>query len=650
MSANISLMEEDSADLLGHKMYDQLKPQRQKLRSLWHELYGTDPVIETTRQDAVMKHVTDLFTKMIEEEEENKEETIERVESLLKEQATLERELHIEIKANVNDKAPLCEIEANLHSALESYRCIKTERLAMLQNYVTKEKQICKRLGTTPQIIDYIGVPSEDELLNFQKHLTDLEQKVAEREQIFVEKKCEILDLYSRLEAKATLSFELAVTRENEKTFKLTDNNLEKLEELLVSLRSQEDRAKAEAEELVSKLSLIWERLHESNEYREQCLITHSGYGKSAINGLKQELKRCEELKRKHIQHFIQEVRREIESWWYRLHYAENQKNMFEAYLSQDFSEELLELHELEVSKLRQYYEKNCALYQLIDERNKLWDKMNELNDKSKNADRLFKNRGGQLLKEEKERKQIARDLPKIEKELKKLLCEYETANGSPFLFDGVSFLELMEDQWKENSACKEAQKIARKVANSTIAPSPLVDRKRKVNTPATSQSNISKRPRNEATPSKTPNRVKIRRMQNTPSTTKIPSVPLTRSQRGYKFAPPTKPAQTHSFSFRSPSTNTSSSSLASYSVFQEHLDVREKTHIMPCRSSTSTRAALKENTQVVEIPLKSTPIRTPMKHTMIKTPRSASSKIPTPNRFTGPRLTTMRGKLPIII
>lgn len=53
-------------------------------------------------------------------------------------------------------------------------------------------------------------------------------------------------------------------------------------------------------------------------------------------------------------------------------------------------------------------------------------------------------------------------DLPKIEKELKKLLCEYETANGSPFLFDGVSFLELMEDQWKENSACKEAQKIAR--------------------------------------------------------------------------------------------------------------------------------------------------------------------------------------------
>lgn len=63
---------------------------------------------------------------------------------------------------------------------------------------------------------------------------------------------------------------------------------------------------------------------------------------------------------------------------------------------------------------------------------------------------------------------------------------------------------------------------LLKKVANSTIAPSPLVDRKRKVNTPATSQSNISKRPRNEATPSKTPNRVKIRRMQNTPSTTKV--------------------------------------------------------------------------------------------------------------------------------
>lgn len=57
----------------------------------------------------------------------------------------------------------------------------------------------------------------------------------------------------------------------------------------------------------------------------------------------------------------------------------------------------------------QQYFYLFSALYQLIDERNKLWDKMNELNDKSKNTDRLFKNRGGQLLKEEKERKQIAR-------------------------------------------------------------------------------------------------------------------------------------------------------------------------------------------------------------------------------------------------
>lgn len=47
------------------------------------------------------------------------------------------------------------------------------------------------------------------------------------------------------------------------------------------------------------------------------------------------------------------------------------------------------------------------VIFELVNQRQELWDKMLELENRANDPSRLFHNRGGQLLLEEKERKNI---------------------------------------------------------------------------------------------------------------------------------------------------------------------------------------------------------------------------------------------------
>jgi len=122
---------------------------------------------------------------------------------------------------------------------------------------------------------------------------------------------------------------------------------------------------------------------------------------------LKKELKRCEALKAANIAVFVQGLRAELEDWWNKCFYSTEQRQQFAAYFSEDFTEDLLDIHEVEVNNLRQFYEENRDIFQLTVKRQKLWEKMKSLEAVANDPSRLFKNRGGMLLKEEKERKAI---------------------------------------------------------------------------------------------------------------------------------------------------------------------------------------------------------------------------------------------------
>lgn len=96
-----------------------------------------------------------------------------------------------------------------------------------------------------------------------------------------------------------------------------------------------------------------------------------------------------------------------------------------------------------------------------------------------------YANRGGQLLKEEKERKAVqkvsigetailrvakkwyrtplyAQELPKVETSLEKMIAEIEEKTGKQFTYNGRPLLEMIAELWEQRRKEKENEKESR--------------------------------------------------------------------------------------------------------------------------------------------------------------------------------------------
>ena len=92
-----------------------------------------------------------------------------------------------------------------------------------------------------------------------------------------------------------------------------------------------------------------------------------------------------------------------------------------------------------------------------------MWKRLIELEDGSKNGDR-YNNRGGRLLKEEKARNTIKKELPRLEATLKTHIYEVETETGTPFLVNGASYIDTIETQKHMRTRVKNNKMMSRKI------------------------------------------------------------------------------------------------------------------------------------------------------------------------------------------
>ena len=93
-------------------------------------------------------------------------------------------------------------------------------------------------------------------------------------------------------------------------------------------------------------------------------------------------------MKKENIEQFIINLRNELHSLWEQCFYSSNQINDFGPLHSIDFSEELLELHEAEVERLKLYYEQNKELFTKVSQRQEVWSKFMELERRAKDPAR----------------------------------------------------------------------------------------------------------------------------------------------------------------------------------------------------------------------------------------------------------------------
>ncbi|KAN0069300.1 Microtubule associated protein (MAP65/ASE1 family) domain containing protein [Elaphomyces granulatus] len=220
-----------------------------------------------------------------------------------------------------------------------------------------------------------------------------------------------------------------------------------KREKLLDEKKNRERRLK----ELKTAVESLWERLGIEERDRKAFLAANRGCGLRTINEFEEELARLTELKRQNLHLFVEDARCRLQELWDSLYYSEEEMLDFTPAFSDVYSDALLEAHEAEIVRLEALREQRAPTLQLVDKHRNLIEDRDSLAASSQDASRLM-TRGnnlkgerrdpGKLLREEKMRKRITKELPKLEVDLKRALERWEDEYGRPFLVHGERYLD----------------------------------------------------------------------------------------------------------------------------------------------------------------------------------------------------------------
>lgn len=238
-------------------------------------------------------------------------------------------------------------------------------------------------------------------------------------------------------------------------------------EEDLARLKARRDKLDQEKKnrekrlkDLRTAVEVLWEKLGVEEPERKAFLNSNRGCGVRQINEFEDELARLNELKHQNLHLFVEDARYKLQELWDALYLSEDEMLDFTPAFSDVYSDALLEAHEREIARLEILKEQRAPTLALVERHRTLIQERDELAASSQDASRLMlkpqkgeKRDPGKLLREEKMRKRIAKELPKVSAELRKVLEQWEDEYGRPFLVHGERYLDALD----VDETCKRA-------------------------------------------------------------------------------------------------------------------------------------------------------------------------------------------------
>uniref|UniRef100_A0A8C2CD72 Protein regulator of cytokinesis 1a n=1 Tax=Cyprinus carpio TaxID=7962 RepID=A0A8C2CD72_CYPCA len=434
-----------------------------ELKDIWEEI-GIPEDQRLQRTDAVHMHIKNLLDMMIAEEEGLKKRLQNSIETCRKEVASLCNELQVQ-ECQEEDGLTMLQLEKDLRTQAKMMLKEKSARQSELKSLIQQDQDLCDILCDDLFPIHPERVPSQQQLQNYRQHINARNQQKERRHAEFVEMKRQITVLMEDLEQHPDTSFEKDAVCEDEDAFCLSVENLSSLKVLLHQLESRKAESEALCVSIRGRIAELCEMLQVPEEEREGESLMQNTYTstKSRLNALQAELQRLEELKKKNIERVIHTIRSEIVKFWEKCYYSPEQRQAFTPYHSDDLDEEVLREHELELERLKQDYAEHSELYDAVITWSSNWTLYQELEKKATDPSR-FNNRGGNLLKEEKQRVDLQKSLPKLEKSLKAQIDQWEATHCKEFRVNGQPFLQYVEDQWNRHHMEKEREKQERQM------------------------------------------------------------------------------------------------------------------------------------------------------------------------------------------
>ncbi|XP_037931858.1 protein regulator of cytokinesis 1-like [Teleopsis dalmanni] len=429
-----------------------------KLLNIWIEIFPLEVCKEHLRK--LVKHAESFYTELVSESEEKKVFIEKEINDLKDEAKNLHRLLNIEAELPCTDPdIPLLMQQSDLDKSLQDLRESLRQKREDIRELLLQQKSLCEELGVESQPLLEDPLPTENEINDFRKHLNELDTIRMSRLNDVSNLRKEIKDYLQILQ--------LEVNTDNEN--KLLNHHQIKLdEETFNGLQYMHKRYGAKVQEvregidnMRQSLEKLWNLLNITTNTRNK-FIHLNDYTQVAFDIYYKEIQRCEALKRQNIKFYIQQLREQITQWWDKTLKSEVERNRFSNFNNNYYTDDLLVLHELELDDLQTYYETNQEIFELFESRKILWERMMALENKATEPGR-YNNRGGQLLKEEKERKTITTKLPIIERKITELVKIYKVREHKPFTVYGENIVDYMSNEWAQKRQAKEQRTNIRK-------------------------------------------------------------------------------------------------------------------------------------------------------------------------------------------
>ncbi|XP_017593714.1 PREDICTED: protein regulator of cytokinesis 1 isoform X2 [Corvus brachyrhynchos] len=434
------------------------------LRDIWEEI-GIPEEQRLERTDVVKKHIKSLLDMMVAEEESLKERLLKSIALCRKELDTLCRELQLG-PFETEEESTILQMEKNLRTRVEVLQKQKRDRKQELKALQEQDRDLCDILCTTLFSIDTGSVPSLEDLDRYRRHVASLNTLKEQRREEFVSNKRQIILLMEELDHTPDTSFERDVVCEDEEAFCLSKDNIVALQNLLQQLEARRALNEAVCTELRARIVALWERLQIPEEERESSAVHLAGSRVKTRRALQLEVDRLEELKLQNMKSVIHAIRAELADYWDKCFYSQEQREGFSPFYDEDYTETLLELHDAEVGKMKIYYETHKDLFEAVQKWEENWKLFLELERKATDPGR-FNNRGGNLLKEEKQRAKLQKTLSRLQEELEKKVQTWEQEFKGAFLVKGQQFMEYVSEQWQLYRLEKEKEKQERHLKKS---------------------------------------------------------------------------------------------------------------------------------------------------------------------------------------
>lgn len=212
------------------------------------------------------------------------------------------------------------------------------------------------------------------------------------------------------------------------------------------NLENTKRKREAHIQAMYDQLEGLWRRLGVEEGDMDAFVEAHRGSTEETVREYEEELERMLELKRERMGTFVASAREEIEKLWDDLMVGEEERADFAPFADDEFTEELLTIHEDEIKRLKEERRMKAPLLAGIKKYFDICGEEKELAAAASDQTRLL-GRGrdpGRLLREEKMRKRVTKEKPRLEQDLLASIPQWEQESGRPFLVHGESILQVL--------------------------------------------------------------------------------------------------------------------------------------------------------------------------------------------------------------